>query len=119
MEGALAFVQPSYFESFAMVLSEAWAQRKAALVNARCAVLEAQARRSGGALPYRGFAEFEVALQLLEAEPAEATRLGLAGRAYVEARYAWDRVMDRYEEFLGLVASRRFAAAHRPLPGAG
>jgi glycosyltransferase involved in cell wall biosynthesis len=119
IEGALAFVQPSYFESFAMVLSEAWAQRKPALVNGRCAVLEAQARRSGGGLPYRGFAEFEAALQHLETHPADAARLGAAGRAYVERRYTWDHVMDRYEDFLALVASGRFAAAHRPAPGRG
>jgi len=32
LAGALALVQPSYFESFSMVLAEAWAMRRPALV---------------------------------------------------------------------------------------
>jgi glycosyltransferase involved in cell wall biosynthesis len=116
IDGALALVQPSYFESFSMVLSEAWAHRRPALVNARCAVLEAQARRSGGGLPYRGFGEFEAALAVLESEPSEVARLGAAGREYVEQRYRWDSVIDRYEEFLELAASRRYAAGGGPAP---
>ena len=48
LAGALALVHPSYFESFAMVLTEAFAQRRPALVQRRCAVLEGHALRSGG-----------------------------------------------------------------------
>lgn len=98
--GCLVSVQPSYFESFSMVLTEAWAQYKPALVNARSAVLEGQALRSGGALTYRGFAEFEAALDILLSEPDTSRRLAAAGRSYVERRYAWPVVMDRYERFL-------------------
>ncbi|MDQ3945512.1 MAG: glycosyltransferase family 4 protein, partial [Actinomycetota bacterium] len=52
LAGGLALVQPSYFESFSMVLSEAWAARKGALVQGHCEVLAGQAIRSGGGLPY-------------------------------------------------------------------
>lgn len=100
VDGAVALVQPSYFESFSMVLAEAWAQRRAALVQGRCAVLAGHARRSGGAVPYRGFAEFEAAVELVTADPALATALGLAGRRYVEDRFSWDVVLDRYEALL-------------------
>lgn len=102
MEGALLLVQPSYFESFSMVLTEAWAQRLPALVQGRCAVLEGQARRSGGAIPYRGFAEFETGLLMLLENPSLRTVLGEAGRRYVELNYEWDEVMNRYE---GLITS--------------
>jgi Glycosyltransferase len=60
LAGAAALVQPSYFESFSMVLTEAWAHRRPALVQGHCAVLDGQARRSGGGIPYRSYAEFEV-----------------------------------------------------------
>ncbi len=60
--GCTALVMPSYFESFSLVLAEAWAQSKPALVNGHCDVLTGQAQRSGGAIPYRGFAEFEAAV---------------------------------------------------------
>ena len=100
MGGSLALVQPSYFESFSLVLVEAWALYKPALVQGRCDVLDGHARRSGGGIPYRGFAEFEAALDLVRSDPDLAGALGRAGRRYVERRYAWDRVIARYEAFL-------------------
>lgn len=95
-----AFVQPSYFESFSMALSEAWALRKPALVQGRCDVLSGQARRAGGALRYDGFAEFEAAVQILLDNPALCDQLGNDGRDYVARTYAWDVVMDSYEDLL-------------------
>ena len=105
MRDAIALVHPSYFESFSLVLCEAWVQRTAALVQGRCAVLAGQARRSGGAIPYTGFAQFEAAIDRLWADPPLRTRLGLAGRRYVEQRYRWEDVLDRYESFLATVLS--------------
>ncbi|MEX2099852.1 MAG: glycosyltransferase [Acidimicrobiia bacterium] len=112
IEGSLALVHPSYFESFSIVLCEAWAQRRPAVVNAHCEVLAGQARRSGGALPYRGFAQFEAALDMLVESPALAAALGADGRAYVEQRYRWDDVVDRVELVLD-DARRAFAASVR------
>jgi glycosyltransferase involved in cell wall biosynthesis len=100
LAGALALVQPSYFESFSMILSEAWAHRKPALVQGHCDVLEGQCRRSGGGIPYRGFAEFEAAVDLLAEDGALRSRLGAAGRRFVEERYTWDAVLDRYERLV-------------------
>jgi glycosyltransferase involved in cell wall biosynthesis len=101
--GALALIQPSYFESFSLVLIEAWAQGKAALVQGRCDVLEGHARRSGGGIPYRGYAEFEVALDRLRSDPGLVDALGAAGRRYAVSRYAWDGILTRYEAFLDAV----------------
>jgi len=110
MAGALALVQPSYFESFSIVLCESWVQRRPALVQGASAVLKGQARRSGGALPYNGFAEFEAALGLLLADPALADRLGEQGRRYVEEQYRWDRVLERVES---TIEQAQGAFAHR------
>jgi glycosyltransferase involved in cell wall biosynthesis len=109
--GALALVQPSFFESFSMVLTEAWAQRKPALVQGHCAVLEGQVRRSGGGIPYRGFAEFEAALDRLVGDDRLRQALGDAGRRLVEQRYRWEDVLSRYERLLA-----RAAARHRTWP---
>lgn len=98
--GALALVQPSYFESFSLALCEAWALGVPALVNGRCAVLDGQVRRSGGGLAYRGFAEFEAGLDLLLDEPALRSRLATQGRAYVAHAYEPAAVLDRYERVL-------------------
>jgi glycosyltransferase involved in cell wall biosynthesis len=104
IEGAALLVQPSYFESFSMILAEAWVHRKAALVQGRCDVLAGQARRSGGALPYAGYAEFEAGIDLLQERPSLADAMGAAGRRFVEANYTWDHVLDKYERFLSSVA---------------
>lgn len=93
-------IQPSYFESFSMALAEAWAMRTPALVQGRCDVLVGQASRSGGALFYKGFAEFEAAVDLLLAEDGLADRLGANGRRFVEVNYQWDEVGARYESLL-------------------
>jgi glycosyltransferase involved in cell wall biosynthesis len=100
LAGALAVVQPSYFESFSIVLTEAWAQGRPALVQGRCAVLDGQVRRSGGGLAYRGFAEFETALLMLAEDATLCDVLGARGRRHVEEHYTWDAVLDRYEAFL-------------------
>lgn len=106
LAGALALAQPSYFESFSMVLTEAWAHGRPALVQGRCTVLAGQARRSGGAIPYEGFAEFEAALDMLLDDPSIGAALGAAGRRYVEETYDWDVVLDGYEELLKEVVTQ-------------
>jgi glycosyltransferase involved in cell wall biosynthesis len=99
-QGCLALVQPSYYESFSLVLAEAWAQSKPGLVQGHCEVLFGQARRSAGAIAYRGFAEFEAGVDLLLEQPKLCTELGQRGRIYVERRYAWPTVIDHYEHLL-------------------
>lgn len=110
LAGALAVVVPSYFESFSMALAEGFAAARPALVQGSCDVLAGQARRSGAGIPYRGFAEFEVALEALVSRPTLAEAMGRAGRAYVEAHYRWDHVLDRYERLLAVIAGARRAA---------
>ena len=105
VRGAEVFVQPSFFESFSMVLAEAWADAKPTLVQGHSPVLRGQARRSGGGLPYRGYAEFEAALDMLLEDPGLRRTMGQAGQAYVRRHYAWDHVLGEYEEFLARIAT--------------
>ena len=97
LAGSLAMVQPSRFESFSIVLCESWVQHRPAIVHADSEVLAGQAHRSGGAIPYRGFAEFEAAVDLLVGQPALASRMGESGYAYVDQQYRWDRVLEVFE----------------------
>jgi glycosyltransferase involved in cell wall biosynthesis len=106
LAGALALAQPSFFESFSMILTEAFAFGRPALVQGRCEVLRGHAFRSNAAIPYDGFAEFECAVEMLLADPALADAMGAAGREYVEREYTWDIVLDRYEALLERTADR-------------
>jgi glycosyltransferase involved in cell wall biosynthesis len=107
LRGARALVSPSAFESFSIVLMEAWSVGTPALVNSRCAVTVDHARRSGGALAFAGYAELEVELDRLNGSPALRDELGRAGRSYVESHYTWDDVIERYARFVQRVGSHR------------
>ena len=100
IDACTIFLQPSYFESFSMALTEAWSLRRAALVQGRCEVLSGHADRSGGALKYDGFAEFEAAVDLLLENQEIIEELGTNGRSYVEENYRWSQIISRYEKLL-------------------
>lgn len=104
LAGCEMLMMPSYFESFSIVMLEAWVHGKPALVQGNCDVLDGQARRSGGALPYRTYGEFEEGLDLLLGDVELRDALGAAGRRYAEQHYDWDVVLSRYERFLASVA---------------
>lgn len=106
--GSVALVQPSPFESFSMVLCEAWMQSRPVLVQGWSEVMVGQCRRSGGGLPYRGYAEFEGCLRVLLDDPGLADELGRNGREWVIGTYGWDAVIDRFEQGVN-VALGRFA----------
>jgi glycosyltransferase involved in cell wall biosynthesis len=105
--GATIFIQPSYFESFSLALCEAWVMRVPALVQGRCEVLAGQARRSGGAMPYTSYAEFETGVKRLLDDEALRRQMGEAGRQYVLDNYQWHDLTHRWERFLGSVVQQR------------
>ncbi|HWQ15346.1 MAG TPA: glycosyltransferase family 4 protein [Roseiflexaceae bacterium] len=102
------FVQPSTYESFSIVLMEAWLQGTPALVNARCDVTRRFAEDSEAGLAFDGFGEFAAALDLLLADPPLRRELGARGRAYVLEHCRWEDV-----------ARRTIAAVLGELPHAG
>lgn len=89
------FVQPSVYESFSIVLMEAWLQGTPALVNAACAVTADHCRRSGGGLVFKNFGTFAAALDLLLPRADLRCALGSRGRAYVHETCNWDAVARR------------------------
>lgn len=106
--GSLSLVQPSYFESFSIVLCEAWLETRPALVQGHGAVLRGQALRSNGAIPYEGFAEFEAAVNYLLNHRDVGHQMGRNGLEYVKNNYDWNVVLERFEETIEL-AKKRFS----------
>ncbi len=101
--GARALVSPSPWEAFSLVVAESWSARTPVLVNAGCAATVEHCRRSGGGVTFDGFGEFEVAVERLTTDDVLGAALGAQGRAYVDARFRWPHVIDRYAAFVGSV----------------
>jgi glycosyltransferase involved in cell wall biosynthesis len=112
LAGSVAMVQPSPYESFSIVVLEAWLQKKPVLVQAYSEVLRGQCVRSHGGLPYLGFAEFEACLDRLIADDELRDELGHNGDRYTRANYSWDVVIERFMSEVEL-ATNRFAARSR------
>jgi glycosyltransferase involved in cell wall biosynthesis len=106
LRGALALVSPSAFESFSIVLMEAWVVGTPALVNSRCAVTLDHVRRSGGGLAFGSYAELEVEIDRLCASASLRAALGRAGQVYVDGHFHWADVIDRYAAFVQSVGVR-------------
>jgi glycosyltransferase involved in cell wall biosynthesis len=86
------FIQPSLYESFSIVLMEAWLQGTPALVHGDCAVTADHCRRSGGGLSFDSFGSFAAALDILLPQPALRAAMGERGRQYVLATCCWEEV---------------------------
>jgi glycosyltransferase involved in cell wall biosynthesis len=104
LEGASALVSPSAHESFSIVLLEAWLAGTPALVNAWCEPTRDHCEVSRGGIAFADFADFEVGLDTILERPDVAQAMAAAGSRYVEDRYAWPVLVQRYERFLTDVA---------------
>ncbi len=100
LDGALALVVPSPYESLCIALLEGWNHSLPALVNGRCRVLKGQVLRANGGLFYDNVNEFTTALRTLIDTPELGRQIGRQGLEYVEKQYRWPTVMHTLESFL-------------------
>jgi glycosyltransferase involved in cell wall biosynthesis len=100
LRGALALVSPSRYESFGLVVLEAWMAGTPVLVNASCAATREHCERSGGGLWFRDYEELEIALRRLVDSSDLCERLADAGGHYARTRFTWPALIDRYLTFL-------------------
>lgn len=97
-------IMPSYYESLSMVLLEAWAIEKAALVNGNCDVLKGQCIRSNGGLYYKNYQEFkELMLILLEDKELQGI-LARNGKKYYDDNYELEKIINKYERMLAYLS---------------
>ncbi|MGA2838318.1 MAG: glycosyltransferase family 4 protein [Acidimicrobiales bacterium] len=118
LAGAVALVSPSPWEAFSLVVAESWSARTPVVVNAGCAATVEHCRRSGGGVTFDGYGEFEVAVDRLVGDEEFGLVLGRRGRAYVDSRFRWPHVIDRYASFVESVVARAGATGRRTaIPG--
>ncbi|HVC65975.1 MAG TPA: glycosyltransferase family 4 protein [Acidimicrobiales bacterium] len=113
LAGAQVMVTPSAYESFSLVVLEAWTLGVPVLVNGACAATMEHCTRSGGGLWFDSYRSFEATVDRLTAEPGLRAALGGAGREYTARNYSWPAIIDRYTAFLTEVAARGPAAPLR------
>ena len=106
LRGATAFVNPSGFEAFSIVLIEAWTAGAPVVVNGRCGATREHCERSGGGLWFDGYAAFEVSVDRLVGDAELRHGLTGRGRRYVDDNFRWPVLVDRYASFLERLFTR-------------
>jgi glycosyltransferase involved in cell wall biosynthesis len=106
LDSSLGLVSPSPFESFAIVLLEAWTRGRPAIVNGRCAATSEQCRLSGAGRSYASVDELEALLERLLSDEPWREELGRLGRQYVEDNFRWPGLIERWGRFAEGVAGR-------------
>jgi glycosyltransferase involved in cell wall biosynthesis len=109
IQSSLALVQPSYFESFSIVLCEAWSQKRPVLVQEKNDVLVGQTQRVRGGLSFSTYVDFAIAVDYLLEHPQEAAQMGIWGHTYINDVYTWESVISKTE----LVLSEAVASFNR------
>jgi len=96
--GACEFViTPSAWESFSLVVLEAWLAGAPVAVNRRCEATMEHCRRSGGGLWFFDYADFETVADRLLDDSALRELLVTNGRSYTQRVFNWPSIVDRYE----------------------
>ncbi len=106
LAGAEVMVTPSAYESFSLVLLEAWTVGVPVLVNAFCAATMEHCRRSGGGLWFESYRTFEATVDRLIADRNLHSTLAAAGGRYTARYFRWPSIIDRYTGFLQDVVAR-------------
>lgn len=106
LAAATVLVAPSALESFGIVLLEASAAGTPVLANGDSHAYAEHCRLGNGGLYYHNYDEFRAALDLLLADGKLRTALARQGASYVRARFSWEAIVDRYDEFLTELLAR-------------
>jgi glycosyltransferase involved in cell wall biosynthesis len=99
-------VTPSAWESFSLVVLEAWLAGAPVVVNRRCAATLEHCLRSGGGLSFLDYADFETVADRLLSDVALRERLVANGRAYTHEVFNWPAIVDRYETLSDRILAR-------------
>jgi glycosyltransferase involved in cell wall biosynthesis len=112
LKSAQLVVNPSAFESFSLVVVEAWLAGRAVVVNERCAATVEACRRSGGGLWFSGYSTFEALMDRLLGDADLRAQLGASGECYARELFDWDAIVSRYADL-----AERVLAAKAPARG--
>lgn len=94
---------PSWFESFSLILMESWIAKRPALVSEHCAVTASFCQEANAGLYYRNYTEFAACIDYLLTEEETARKMGENGWNYVASNFSYSRIAERYLAFIEAV----------------
>lgn len=92
--------QPSLNESFSIVIMESWLCKSPVLVHGDCAVTKDHCIKCNGGLYFNDYYEFEGCLDFYLENPATRKTMAANGMSYVIENFSWDKIVEKYIEFL-------------------
>ncbi|WP_084185157.1 glycosyltransferase family 4 protein [Desulfonatronum thiodismutans] len=99
-----ALFHPSENESYSRVIMEAWFSERPVAAHGRCLATATVVRRSGGGWLAETLDQWvDLFATVEQASEDELSSLGRLGQAYAREHASWERVVDRYEQALGLI----------------
>ena len=101
---AAALVIPSFFESLSLVLLESMGAGKPVIANGNTDVLREHIEKSKGGWNYFNYFDFKNAITELLNNPQGNIIKGENGFRYVQQNYAWERVLEVYDEAINDVS---------------
>jgi len=99
LKECMALVNPSAFESFSLVLFEAWSLKHPVIVNSQCQVTADHVKNSNGGFVFSGFADFEAQVNMVTSDPEVRNFLGANGKQYLEKNYRWEIIVRKMSRF--------------------
>ncbi len=97
---AMLLCQPSWNESFSLVIMESWLAGRPVLVSQKCNVTRNFAHETNGGLYFDNYPEFEGCVNYIVNHPDVADAMGANGNSYVRSNFAWDVIIERFIKFL-------------------
>ena len=93
---------PSFFESFSIVIMESWLSKKPVLVSEQCKVTTNFCKESNGGLWFDSYTVFEGCLDYLLSHPESAAQMGNNGYRYVQSHFTKEVIFQKLASFLDI-----------------
>lgn len=94
------FCNPSYFESFSLVIMESWLAKRPVMVSEHCAVTTNFALETNGGLWYSNYAEFKECINYLLENKEIGNIMGQNGFRYVMEHFTHEKIAEKYLRFI-------------------
>lgn len=97
---ATVFCNPSWFESFSIVIMESWVAKRPVIVSSHCEVTKNFCTETNGGFYYENYFAFEKAINIFMEHPEIANRMGKNGHEYVMKNFTHDIIAKKYIDFI-------------------